>query len=156
MTSTPIQKLLMLSGVYCIPSHYEYEKGRGVDQISAMRVACSPFIEASPAYRLKCIVRSDGSEECKLLDAGGSRLTLDDHVLPDLLFIHGVDDNVVQYTQSCEMVDSIRSTLKTPERCRELILEGVGHVDTALHLMVGGVTKDIIKVEIMGDDGGNK
>lgn len=149
ISSTPIQQFIGISGVYSIESHYLWEIGRGVEQISAMRVACSPFKEASPAYRLECIVQSDGAEECKLVGKTESKVMLDEH-LPDIALVHGTDDNVVRYTQSIEIVDSIRSSLKAPERCRAVILKGVGHADTVLDLMIGGVTRDVLEMEILG------
>jgi len=145
---TLIKKFYAVSGVYCISSHFEYEKGRGVDQVSALRVACGPhekFEENSPAYRLECI-QASGKEECGLVDgAADSVVVLDDHV-PLLTFIHGIDDNIVQYTQCCDMVDAIHSALSTPDRCKEELLEGVGHADTVFHLMLGGVTRDLLEL----------
>lgn len=134
LKTTPIKQFYAMSGVYCISSHFEFEKGRGVDQISALRVACGPdekFEENSPVY------------QCRLVDdAADSVAVLDDHI-PSLTFIHGIDDNVVQYTQCCDMVDAINST--SIRRCREELLEGVGHADTVFHLMVGGVTRDLLE-----------
>ena len=153
---TPIGRFVGISGVYCIPSHYEYEKGRGVDQLSSLRAANGPgrerFREASPAYRLECFVSANGEEECVLLDtddtedtenSGGAQVKLDDHV-PDMLFIHGLDDNVVQYNQTNVVVDALRSSLGDPDRCEEVLLENVGHADTVMHLMFGGVTRDVV------------
>ena len=148
---TPIGRFVGISGVYCIPSHYEYEKGRGVDQLSSLRAANGPgqdgFREASPAYRLECFVGANGDEECVLLDdtedSGDAQVKLDDHV-PDMLFIHGIDDNVVQYNQTNIVVDALRSSLGEPDRCEEVLLENVGHADTVLHLMFGGVTRDVV------------
>eukprot|EP00562_Extubocellulus_spinifer_P033485 CAMPEP_0178686216 /NCGR_PEP_ID=MMETSP0699-20121125/3803_1 /TAXON_ID=265572 /ORGANISM="Extubocellulus spinifer, Strain CCMP396" /LENGTH=166 /DNA_ID=CAMNT_0020331031 /DNA_START=300 /DNA_END=800 /DNA_ORIENTATION=- len=135
--------------VYCINSHYEYEKGRGVDQLSALRAACGPdehqFVDASPTYRLECIVTADGTDECSFLhEADGSRVLLDDHI-PELTFIHGVEDTVVQYNHTMLVVDAIHSSLSTPDRCREILLEEVGHAETVLHLMVGGETRDVMQ-----------
>ena len=76
-------------------------------------------------------------------DAVPVPVKLDDHV-PDMLFIHGIDDNVVQYNQTNIVVDALRSSLGEPDRCEEVLLENVGHADTVLHLMFGGVTRDVI------------
>lgn len=152
---TQIGQFVGISGVYCIPSHYEYEKGRGVDQLSSLRAANGPgqegFRQASPAYRLECFVGANGEEQCVLLDdAEGNdgdtmpvRVKLDDHV-PDMLFIHGVNDNVVQYNQTSVVVDALRSSLGDPDRCEEVLLESVAHADTVIHLMFGGVTRDVV------------
>merc|ERR1712232_390826 len=81
---------------------------------------------------------------------GDTECTLDEmeqlpsRVVPKLMFLHGVNDDVVNYRQTCEVVDSIRLVLEDPERCTERILEDVSHVDTALHLMMGGVTRDVL------------
>ena len=150
----PIVRFVGMLGVYCIPSHYEYEKGRGVDQLSSLRAANGSdqegFQQASPAYRLECFVGANGEEECVLLDdtadngvgQEATQVKLDDHV-PDMSFIHGIDDNVVQYNQTNVVVDALRSSLREPERCEEVLLENVGHADTVLHLMFGGVTRDV-------------
>ena len=151
-TSTPIGRFAGISGVYCIPSHYEYERGRGVDQLSSLRAANGPghdgFREASPVYRLECFDGANGEEECVLLSAESDEdsreaMVLDNHV-PDMLFIHGVDDNVVQYNQTNIIVDAIQSSLGEPGRCQEVLIENIGHADTVLHLMFGGVTRDFL------------
>lgn len=64
-------------------------------------------------------------------DAVPVPVKLDDHV-PDMLFIHGIDDNVVQYNQTNGVVDALRSSLDEPARCEEVLLENVGHADTVL------------------------
>ena len=76
-------------------------------------------------------------------DSGEAQVKLDDHV-PDMLFIHGIDDNVVQYNQTNVVVDALRLSLGEPDRCEEVLLENVGHADTVLHLMFGGVTRDVV------------
>ena len=73
-------------------------------------------------------------------------MVLDNHV-PDMLFIHGVDDNVVQYNQTNIIVDAIRSSLGEPGRCQEVLIENIGHADTVLHLMFGGVTRDVLSAQ---------
>ena len=141
--STPIKHYVGISGVYCISSHYQFEIGRGVDQISALRVACGPedkFQEASPAFRLERMMGVDSTL------SGGEDVPwiLSEDTIPEFSFFHGVQDDVVQYAQTCDMVDSIRLALRNPSRCSECILDGVGHADTVIHLMVGGATRDAL------------
>ena len=69
--------------------------------------------------------------------------------LPELLFVHGIQDNVVPYTQTCEMVDSLddfflKKGRPNNNKCQEILLDDVGHADTVLDLMFGGVTRDLV------------
>jgi hypothetical protein len=75
-------------------------------------------------------VNADGTDECLLLhEADGSRVLLVYHI-PELTFIHGVKDNLVQYNHTMMVVDAIHSALRTPDRCKEILLEQVGHAET--------------------------
>lgn len=141
--SSRIKHYVGISGVYCISSHYQFEIGRGVDQISALRVACGPedkFKEASPDFRLARMM----GVESTLPRGEDVPLIQSEDIMPAFSFFHGVQDDVVQYVQTCDMVDSIRLALRNPSRCRECILDDVGHADTVIHLMVGGATRDAL------------
>jgi len=143
-----IREFYGISGIYCIPSHFEHERGRGVDQLGALRPTCRDLEDSSPMYRLECMVGAEGEEECVLNDEETtSPITLDDFV-PDMTFIHGVTDSVVAYTQMHGIVDSLQSTLQTCEKCNEVLLEDTGHADTIFEIMFGGKTQDALLEQI--------
>ncbi|OEU10378.1 alpha/beta-hydrolase [Fragilariopsis cylindrus CCMP1102] len=161
-----IKRYVGLSGVYDIPLHYQFEKGRGLDQISPLRVACA----------------GSNSKNQNNVTLGPSPR------YHQLLTQH---DDTVSYQQTCDMVDSFRTShyylskqqkQNRPQRknqkqnqtintknettnivhapivdldldldvdkvldIREYLLENVGHVDTVIQLMVdNGPTRDVI------------
>ena len=122
-----IKQCIALSGVYDIGLHYVYERGRGVDQISAMRVACANFSEASPINHPFLVVDDDDDTTVTTTNATGDSNSdgdNDDKPVHNIqkgcnntdidtdqtvfTFVHGINDDIVQYNHTCVMVDAMR------------------------------------------------
>lgn len=107
--STPlvsVKGLILISGVYNIPSHYVHESKRGLERLSPMRRVMggdqaslslnSPFLLLSHPT-LTLLARSDSAEQ-RLVSA-----------LPrKILLIHGLQDNIVPLEQSVQFWRRLR------------------------------------------------
>jgi acetyl esterase/lipase len=126
--------MVLLSGVYDVPKHYEWETGRGVEEISAMAPACGNNVEEWIRYSPTRRVTAD------------SNLLLGRCCcLPPMLILHGQDDKVVPYTSALEFTQAyLSSTSATTKDCKLEIMPVVEHADTVLHLMMGGITSDLV------------
>ena len=112
---------ISLSGLFDIPSHYLFEKSRGVERISPMAAACG-----LPGQRLQ------GWKDCSPL-----RISQENYErLPESLFIHGDMDTTAPYTSSIEFSSRLKQS--------ELRILPVGHAETVLQIMFGGVTRDVV------------
>jgi hypothetical protein len=137
-----------LSGPYGISHHFDYEAGRGVEEISPMKPACGSsrqnFHAHSPAIQLvqlqsKCDNNNDNVNGNLLMVGGGSFA----HLLPrNMLLVHGVEDTTVPFTATAEASYLIRSC--GVRQCEELYLSKTGHQETILQFMVGGKTQDAV------------
>jgi len=148
-----------LSGPYDISHHFDYEAGRGVEEISPMKPACGhsreDFHVASPAILLtKLIAMNDILEEGTVQNDDGKN---DDNAdvdsllqqygsccpsmfLPRILMVHGMEDGTVPFTATSEAARILRSCGVT--NLDELYLAQTGHEDTVMHFMLGGEAKD--------------
>jgi acetyl esterase/lipase len=130
---THADRFVGLSGVYDIPSHYNFERGRGVERISPLAPACGGSLDTwrrnSPT---RLVIRESTNQQ---LDQ-----------LPPILICHGGLDTTVSYSSSVDLVDALHSASDTMLRhtCSLRILPHVGHSETAIHLMFGGVTQDVV------------
>jgi len=106
--------LLLLSGVYDIERHYEWEAGRGVEAISCMGRFLEPWRANSPRHQPT--------------DQG---LSL--HDAPRTVVVHGDDDEVVPETQSFDLVDSWRAA---GHRSISFLQIGGDHFQTVRELML--------------------
>eukprot|EP00978_Attheya_sp_CCMP212_P038312 scaffold188674_cov45-Attheya_sp.AAC.1 len=131
-----------LSGPYGISHHFDYEAGRGVEEISPMKPACGSsrqnFHAHSPAIQLVQL-QSNCCDSNSNSTVGSSF----EHLLPrHMLLVHGVEDTTVPFTATAEAGYLIRSC--GVRQCEELYLSKTGHQDTVLQFMVGGKTKDAV------------
>jgi pimeloyl-ACP methyl ester carboxylesterase len=159
-----VDRLVAMSAPFDIPRHFEWETGRGVEEISALKpafgytmeqwIAHSPLQmveEASIAKRtttLKSLQSPTNSTEAIPLTTSRHRV-INVTKLPSTLFIHGSTDTTVPYTSSWNMSLAMQQLLgddveTTEPQCHLEILPNVGHVDPILHLMVGGTTRDVL------------
>jgi hypothetical protein len=127
-----------LSGPYGISHHFDYEAGRGVEEISPLKPACGSsrqnFHAHSPAIQLVQL-----QSKCCDSMVGSSF----EHLLPrHMLLVHGVEDTTVPFTATAEAGYLIRSC--GVRQCEELYLSKTGHQETVLQFMVGGKTKDAV------------
>lgn len=117
-----------LCGLYRPDAHYEFEKGRGVDQISPMLAACGD----GDVERLDTF---STTEVMKRISFSGRQFSM-----PDMFLLHGVDDSTVPYTASAELVEELSLLLEdsdddaTRGEVKLVLAEGVGHVDPVTNL----------------------
>jgi len=125
-----------LSGPFDICNHFDYEAGRGVEELSPMKPACGStresFRDNSPALRLTSIFP-------RIPDESSLAGMIGQH-LPPCLLVHGIEDSTVPFTATSEAARIIRSCGAT--ECDEIYLSETGHEDTVMQLMLGGKTRD--------------
>ena len=133
-TTIDFDSFVGLSGPYSIAHHFEFESGRGVEELSPMKPACGhtlvEFLRNSPAIRLKMMMSEYKNEVLNDLDS----------LVPHLLLVHGIEDSTVPFTATVEAAAIIRSC--GISKCNELYMGNVGHEHVILDLMLGGKTKD--------------
>lgn len=132
-----------LSGPYDISYHFDYEAGRGVEQISPMKPACGHtrdnFHKASPVKRLLSLF---GKQRIEEKEAMSDRATSIQQLTPPILLVHGIEDSTVPFTATSDAARTLRSCgLKV---CDEVYLEETGHQDVIMHFMLGGVARDVV------------
>jgi acetyl esterase/lipase len=127
-----VNRFVGLSGVYDIPSHYNFERGRGVERISPLAPACGGNLEAW---------RRNSPTRLAILESTKAQLDQ----LPPIMICHGGLDTTVSYSSSVDLVDSLHSASDTLRHtCSLRILPNVEHAETAIHLMFGGETQDVV------------
>ena len=117
-SSFPLVDLFIgLSGVYCVKTHYLFEKSRGVHLISPMGAAADGIPStASPTL----LIEHGGLREKAALN------------FPATLLLHGSDDVTVPVTSSADFANALR-------RCgiyvQTAFPNGSGHADPLMDLM---------------------
>jgi hypothetical protein len=133
-----------LSGPYDISYHFDYEAGRGVEQISPMKPACghtrNNFHKASPVKRLLSLFGKQRRIEEE--EAMADRATSIQQLTPPILLVHGIEDSTVPFTATSDAARTLRSC--GLEVCDEVYLEETGHQDVIMHFMLGGVARDVV------------
>ena len=133
-----------LSGPYDIGHHFDYEAGRGVEELSPMKPACGStrhsFRQNSPASRLMSVLAD--VDETKTGSIG--------HFFPPILLLHGIEDSTVPFTATSEAGRLIRSCGVT--MCHEAYIGGTSHQETVMEIMLGGPTKDAVLEWLSADD----
>ena len=129
--------LVGLSGVFSISHHFDYEAGRGVEEISPMKPACGftreSFDHFSPAIRLKSLLNKKSQK--------GNVDEIIYKLMPDTLLVHGCHDNIVPFFSTSEAAKILRSC--GVGVCQEHYMM-CGHSDVVIELMCGGKTKEIV------------
>lgn len=135
-----------LSGVYNIQHHFDYEAGRGVEEISPMKPACGYSREAfdyySPAIKLQTLLRGGtrrGGTGRHPNNSGDLENVVDVNMtklIPPMLLLHGVEDDTVPFTSTSEAARIIKSC--GAGHCSEYYMSKVGHSDVIMHFMLGG------------------
>jgi len=140
-----------ISGVYNIGHHFDYEAGRGVEEISPLKPANGydrkSFLKYSPPWKIQHeLLRT--SDEKQLLFPGR------------ILLLHGSEDDVVPLPGTCEAAKILKECLgggpsssnnnKSDIVIDECYLPRTGHQDTVMDLMMlggrkGPVTKTVVK-----------
>jgi len=136
-----------LSGVYNIQHHFDYEAGRGVEEISPMKPACGYTREAfdyySPALRIHRLTKMYNDSTGINADSIMSEL------IPPVLLVHGMDDETVPFTSTSEAARIMRSC--GAQYCSEYYLSETGHTDVIMHFMMGGRSKDAVMRWLEGE-----
>ena len=113
-----------LSGPYDISYHFDFEAGRGVEQISPMKPICghsrSNFDKASPAKRLL-------SRLASFRENNGLQ-----HI--PMLLVHGIEDATVPFTATSDASRILKSCGWND--CNEIYLDRTGHQDVIMHFML--------------------
>ena len=131
----PCSTFIGISGPYDISHHFDFEAARGVEEMSPMKPACGvsrdAFRDNSPVYKLTDLLKSTNESQHPL-----------NKWLPEILLVHGMEDETVPFTATAEAARIIRSCGFT--KCNELYLAKTGHEQAVMELMFGGTTSDQI------------
>ena len=131
-----------LSGPYEIAKHFDFEAGRGVEEISPMKPICGytrqSFDDASPVKRLMDLMRGVPDE----VEHEPSRMPTIRDLMPKTLLVHGIEDSTVPFTATTDCARSIRSF--GVKVCDELYLAGTGHQDVIMHFMLSGPARNLV------------
>jgi acetyl esterase/lipase len=131
-----------LSGPYDISYHFDYEAGRGVEQISPMKPICGHSREnfqlANPTNRLLHHLTRNNHD------------TLD-QMMPPILLVHGIEDTTVPFTATSDAARQLRAC--GVSHCNEIYLERTSHQDVILHFMMGGAAKELVLDWLFGWNG---
>lgn len=129
-----------LSGPYNISYHFDYEAGRGVEQISPMKPICGHtrenFAQASPVKRLLSLLGKQRGESTAITSSIIQQLA------PPILLVHGIEDSTVPFTATSDAGRHLRSC--GLNRCEEVYLEETSHQEVIMHFMLGGSAKDVV------------
>jgi len=152
-----------LSGPYDISDHFDFEAGRGVEQISPMKPICGytrlNFDRASPAKRLLSNLASFREQ---VDSADSANLTMQ-QITPPMLLVHGIEDPVVPFTATSDAARKLKSCGLTD--CHEIYLEKTEHQEVIMQFMMGGPAMDAVfdwlrgqrrHNNAIGRDGGRK
>uniref|UniRef100_A0A7S1Y375 BD-FAE-like domain-containing protein n=1 Tax=Grammatophora oceanica TaxID=210454 RepID=A0A7S1Y375_9STRA len=136
-TSAVVDTIILLSGVYDICAHYEWETARGIDELSPMKPACgthrSAWQEVSPTLLL---------QPSALDDLVSTKASINTEALPPILILHGINDKVVPYTSAINVTKAFYGIDEDQSNVVQLQLLPTGHAELVLELMMGhGVTR---------------
>jgi len=121
---SPIAAFCGIAGVYDLPSHYLYEKSRGVERISPLAPAGGGTLASWRRYSPLRVLETTNATE-----------------LPPIALIHGEDDTTVPFQSSVKMAKALEQHAR---HSSHWILPGVQHAETAIHLMVEGPTLSML------------
>ena len=124
-----ISRIIALAGLYDIPSHYQFEKERGVERVSPLSVACGGTYQ-----------RWKSLSPLRMLST--PRRVEDDTRTPRMLAFHGNNDTTVPPGSSIQFAEAWNATVS--KDCELILLDGSGHADCIVDLMFGGPTREIV------------
>lgn len=131
-----IDSFIGLSAPYEISSHYDFETGRGLKELSPMKAACGydeeRLSDFSPVLKLFQQMIKHPRQVCQEVN----------EVCPRIALIHGDNDDTVPFTSTRQAAKLL--SMAGINKCDELYLKETGHSDTVFHLMFGGETMDFI------------
>jgi len=161
-TKIKINAFIGISGVYNINHHFDYEAGRGVEEISPLKPANGynrkSFLQYTPHWKIQHeLLRNVIEEEETRTDLHCNSSSLSSPSLslcfPErFLLVHGVEDDVVPFPSTSEAARMIkqclggcRSDINNSNSCDgddnviidEYYVPKTGHQDTVVDLMLG-------------------
>ena len=127
-----VDTFIGLSGVYDIQKHYNWESGRGVNEISPMKPAAGDIInfdKCSPTILLQnniltLFCNDNDNNNNGIYEVEVKRL------FPFSILVHGIQDHVVPYTSTKEFSESLHN--KVPH---ELIYFNGDHGEPIIDMM---------------------
>lgn len=133
-TLASIDSFIGLSGPYDIAHHFDYEAGRGVEELSPMKpvngASHHAFRHNSPAQWL---LRSMAKQT--------PLWSKEQNVLPRIVLMHGIEDDTVPFTATAEAARILSSC---GIQADEIYLERTGHQDVPVQFMTGGLTRKAV------------
>lgn len=126
-----ISRIIALAGLYDIPRHYQFEKGRGVERVSPLSAACGGSYQQ---WKLQSPLR--------MLPTMRRRSRDDIDPTPKLFVFHGRKDTTVPPDSSIQFAKAWNATMH--QGCELALLDGVGHADCIIDLMFDGPTREIV------------
>ena len=160
-----IDAFIGISGVYNIGHHFDYEAGRGVQEISPLKPANGydrkSYARNSPPWKVQ-------HELIRKLNENERSLLLSQTRFPGrILLVHGSEDDVVPISGTCESAKIMKECLgggsnshKTNDggdiTIDECYIPKTGHQDTVVDLMMlgghtGPVTKTVVQWVVDGN-----
>jgi acetyl esterase/lipase len=145
-----VDSFVGLSGPYDIADHFDYEAGRGVEELSPMKpvngYTRSAFRHNSPAPWLH---RAVGQRDALGWTTTTTTTTTTTHQdedhnnnhLPKIVLMHGVEDDTVPFTATAEAARILNACGISVE---QVYLPKTGHQDIPVQLMVGGRARDVV------------
>jgi acetyl esterase/lipase len=158
-----VDSFIGLSGPYDINHHFDFEAGRGVEEISPMKPVNgynrANFQTNSPARLLQQTLAELSADN----DSEGINTTaasLLSSLLPKMLLVHGMEDSTVPFTATAEAARILRSVggrnmeYSSPSstattdgnhtKIEEMYIAKAEHGDTVVQLMLGGPICDSV------------
>ena len=134
-----IDSYVGISGPYDIDHHFDYEAGRGVEELSPMK-PCNGYTREAFKINSPAVLLQTSMHELEDTAVGD--------FLPPMLFVHGIDDSTVPFTATAEAARNLRAIGLT--NVSEVYIPETGHQDTVMHLMSSGKTCEIIHRWLLG------
>ena len=140
-----------LAGVYDIPSHYQYERLRGVERFSPMAAACGHHPDGAMTKSPKRTTPSPvvlhnwkRLSPTRMVNTVAPSLD-DDDSFPPTLILHGAQDTTVPVESPIRFAESLqRALVSTNDTVDLAILPEAGHVDFVTDLMFDGPSRAVV------------
>lgn len=131
-----IDSFIGLSAPYEISSHYEFETGRGLEELSPMKAACGydkeRLSDFSPVLKLFQQLIRRPLQVCQQVN----------DICPRMALIHGDQDDTVPLSSTRQAAHLLSEG--GIAKCDDMYLAETGHSETVIELMLGGKTRDLV------------
>jgi acetyl esterase/lipase len=136
-----IDAIIGMSGVYDLEAHYEYERSRGLDQISPM-AAANGFSTENLRRNSPVLLAQERYAE--------NEHAATSYNFPPTLLLHGSSDDMALPSCSLKLQNALtaaaseNNSQNSNSSCQVQVLDGVGHQDTVLQTLLGGKTQTAV------------